>query len=231
MSNQPSVAAVAFSRRRFLAATMLGGVVPVSAFGKHLQETKKEEKMNPRLYTFIGSDTGEWKVVRVKKVIGEGLPKVERLALLHGQNPATERAGQWALHGVTSNERYVTRPEKLQLVATQEGLGRPQANCAALIPIRKNAKWWEMTQDERRAVFEPQSHHTAIGLKYLPAIARRLHHCRDLPTSEPFDFLTWFEFAERDAGRFDQLLTELRQTEEWQYVDREVEIRLIKDAR
>jgi len=46
-----------------------------------------------------------------------------------------------------------------------------------------------LTQDERRAVFEEQSHHTAIGLKYLPATARRLHHCRDLGTEEPFDFL------------------------------------------
>lgn len=87
-----------------------------------------------------------------------------------------------------------------------------------------------MTQDERRAIFENQSHHTATGLKYLPAIARRLHHCRDLPTSEPFDFLTWFEFAERDAKLFDQLLLELRQTEEWKYVEREVEIRLIKSS-
>ena len=187
--------------------------------------------MNPRLYTFAGGDTGEWKVTGVKEIIGEGLQKVERLAILHGRHPATERAGQWALHGVTSNERYVTRPEKLQLVAGQEGLGRPQANCAALIPIRKSARWWELTQDERRAIFENQSHHTATGLKYLPAIARRLHHCRDLSTSEPFDFLTWFEFAERDAKRFDQLLADLRGTEEWKYVDREVEIRLIKDLR
>lgn len=225
--NNPSFAAVACTRRHFLVASVLGGIVPVSALGKRLQANGKEEKMNPRLYSFVGSDTGEWKVVGMKAVSGEGLPKVERLALLSGQSAAT---GQWTLHGVTSNERYVTRPEKQQLVAQQEGLGRPQANCAVLIPLRKNAKWWEMTQDERRAVFENQSHHTATGLKYLPAIARRLHHCRDLPTSEPFDFLTWFEFAERDAKLFDQLLAELRQTEEWKYVDREVEIRLIKSA-
>lgn len=225
--NNPSFAAFAFSRRSFLVASVLGGIVPVSALGNRIQVNRKEEKMNPRLYSFVGGNTGGWKVVGMKAVSGEGLPKVERLAFLPGHSAAN---GQWTLHGVTSNERYVTKPEKQQLVAQQEGLGRPQANCAALIPIRKNARWWEMTQGERRAIFEMQSHHTATGLKYLPAIARRLHHCRDLPTSEPFDFLTWFEFSERDSKLFDQLLTELRQTEEWKYVEREVEIRLIKSA-
>ncbi|MDZ4852461.1 MAG: hypothetical protein SGI77_24495 [Pirellulaceae bacterium] len=44
-----------------------------------------------------------------------------------------------------------------------------------------------MTQDERRAIFEERSHHISIGLKYLPAIARRLHHCRDFSEPEPFD--------------------------------------------
>ena len=34
-----------------------------------------------------------------------------------------------------SNERYVTREEKEQLVAKQAGLDRPEATCAALIPI------------------------------------------------------------------------------------------------
>jgi hypothetical protein len=44
--------------------------------------------------------------------------------------------------------------------------------------------------------------------------------------SEPFDFLTWFEFAEGDIGAFDELVGRLRDSEEWQFVDREVEVRL-----
>ena len=63
-----------------------------------------------------------------------------------------------------------------------------------------------------------------LGLDYLPAIARRLAHGRD--RQEEFDFLTWFEFAPSDAGAFDELLERLRATEEWSYVEREVEIRL-----
>jgi chlorite dismutase len=128
------------------------------------------------------------------------------------------------LRGVTSNERYVERHERDALSAVQEPLGRDSARCASLIPISKSDEWWGLTQDERRAIFEDRSHHIASGLEYLPAVARRLHHCRDL--GEQFDFLTWFEFAPDAAGRFDELLGRLRATEEWAYVVREVEIRL-----
>jgi chlorite dismutase len=86
--------------------------------------------------------------------------------------------------------------------------------------------WWKLAQDERRKIFEEQSRHIQIGLKYLPAIARRLYHCRDL--NEPFDFLTWFEFAPNDSDAFEVLVSELRKTKEWKYIDREVEIRLTK---
>ena len=60
-------------------------------------------------------------------------------------------------------------------------------------------------------------------MSYLPAIARRLHHARDL--GEPFDFLTWFEYAPEHADAFEALVAELRASEEWRYVEREVDIR------
>ncbi len=128
------------------------------------------------------------------------------------------------LRGTTSNERYVERPERAALVAGQPALGRLEATCAALIPVRKSPAWWDLTQDERRVVLEDRSHHIATGLEYLPAVARRLHHGRDL--GEEFDFLTWFEFAPSDADAFEELVGRLRATEEWAYVDREVDIRL-----
>jgi hypothetical protein len=108
--------------------------------------------------------------------------------------------------------------------AARRPLGAPASRCAALIPITKSAAWWELAQDERRAIFEQRSAHIALGLNYLPAIARRLYHGRDL--GEPFDFLTWFEFSEADAGAFDDLVGRLRESEEWRYVIREVEVRV-----
>ena len=132
----------------------------------------------------------------------------------------------WALRGVTSNERYVTRTEHETLGARQPPLGRPDATQAALIPIRKSDAWWALSQDERRFVFEEQSHHIAIGLEYLPGVARRLHHCRDL--GEPFDFLTWFEYAPSYTTAFEELVARLRRAEEWSFVEREVDIRLAR---
>ena len=160
----------------------------------------------------------------MQTVIGEGLPPAERLAVVEG--PATEatRDGHWILRGVTSNTRYTNRAEVGALVSKQAGLMRPEAVCAALIPIRKTAAWWDLAQDERRAIFEEQSRHIGIGLDYLPAVARRLHHSREL--GEPFDFLTWFEYAPDHADAFEEMVRRLRDTPEWRFVDREIDIRL-----
>lgn len=186
--------------------------------------------MSTRLFQFVGGNTGLWRVVEVKTLMGEPLLEVSRLDVVSGPKPESSFDAGWVLRGITSNERYVEREEKNTLVDKQQGLGRPEATCAALIPIRKNAAWWALTQDERRRIFEEQSKHIKIGLQYLPAIARRLHHCRDLSENEAFDFLTWFEFAPAHENDFNQMLAELRVTDEWKYIDREVDIRLVRES-
>jgi len=177
------------------------------------------------LVAFAGVDSGRWSVERIEAVRGDPLPPAACLSVLEGS--AAARAPEeaiWILRGVTSNERYVTRREHDELVARQEPLGRPESMCAALIPIKKSEAWWDLAQDERRRIFEESSRHVATGIEYLPEVARRLHHGRDL--GEPFDFLTWFEFAPEDAAGFEELVQRLRATEEWAYVEREVDIRL-----
>jgi hypothetical protein len=47
---------------------------------------------------------------------------------------------------------------------------------------------------------------------------------------EPFDFLTWFEYAPEHAEAFEELVTYLRESEEWRYVEREVDIRVVREA-
>jgi len=219
------------SRRTFLTdAVAVGGVAAldcgITASGA--EPEKGNGAMNPRLFTFVGGKMGQWSVVSVKAVLCDPLPGVERVDIVTGFVPALPEGGKWMLRGVTSNDRYVTRDEKDRLIAKQAALGHPEATQMALIPIRKNAKWWALTQDERRALFEEKSKHVTIGLKYLPGVARRLHHCRDLGDSEPFDFLTLFDFAKTDAKAFDDMVAELRDTEEWKFVEREVDIRLVR---
>ena len=106
----------------------------------------------------------------------------------------------------------------------REALG----NTGSLIPVRKSSAWWDLPQDERRAIFQERSHHIQTGLEYLPAVARRLYHCREL--GEPFDFLTWFEYSPNHTRSFEELVERLRRTEEWRFVEREVDIRLAMEV-
>jgi chlorite dismutase len=167
-------------------------------------------------------------VIATKSLVGDPFPGAARLDVVSGVAAGTTQNAAWVLRGVTSNTRYVTATERAALVAKQVDVGRSEATRAALIPIRKTAAWWDLPQDERRRILEESSRHITIGLKYLPAIARRLHHCRDLGSHEPFDFLTWFDYAPEHAQAFEELAGELRATEEWKFVDREVDIRLAR---
>jgi Chlorite dismutase len=179
--------------------------------------------MNNR-YSFIGGKQGAWRVADVRGILGSGLAHVERVNVVNDAIAELPLNSSWMLQSFTSNIRYAKRNELTTLQAVQPVLNRSEAVSAVLIPIKKSARWWEMAQDERRAIFEEESHHTAVGLDYLPGVARRLLHCRDL--GEPFDFLTWFEFAPEYTNAFDELLVRMRASKEWEYVEREVEVRL-----
>lgn len=176
-------------------------------------------------FSFRGDDQGSWRVVRMDTIRGKGLPPVERIEIVNGEAAA---GGAWVLRGAVSNIRYAASAEIATLTAVQAPIGRPEATRAALIPIRKSPAWWDLAQDDRRAIFEETSHHTAIGLDYLPPVARRWHHSRDF--GEPFDFMTLFEYAPEHAPMFDQMVARLRATHEWTFIDREIDIRLERVA-
>jgi len=190
--------------------------------------TEKNDRYRPDMVPvrFAAGAGGSWRILTISAVRGDSLPHAARLDRSEGRTAADVPA-VWTVRGVTSHVRYVERPEKAALEAVQPVLGRVQAVRAALIPIRKTAGWWALPQDERREIFERRSQHIATGLRYLPAVARRLYHSREL--GEPFDFLTWFEYSEADAPAFEELVSRLRETEEWRYVDREVDVRLMRD--
>ena len=179
--------------------------------------------MDPLLVSFAGGDQGSWEVERIDAVRGDALPAVPFLAVVEGPDAALPAAA-WVLRGVTSNERYTSHAEQDSLRSSSPPLGREESTAAALIPISKSAEWWTLAQDERRAIFEDRSRHISTSLRYLPRIARRLHHGRDL--GEEFDFLTWFEYSPSDAAAFEELVGLLRASEEWSYVTREVDVRL-----
>lgn len=184
---------------------------------------------NPRATTFIGGNEGEWAVVSQRTLLRRPIAAVSRVAMVSGNGPAAPDAA-WILRGVATNDRYTTRDEKTSLLERQAPIGRPEAKRAALILLKKTPEWWAMTQDERRVIFEEQSHHIAIGLRNLPSVARRLLHCRDLESEAPFDFLGFLDFAPADEPAFDEMLSELRATKEWSYMEREIDIRLARNT-
>jgi hypothetical protein len=174
--------------------------------------------------TFVAKDSGQYEIERITAISGDELAYATHLTVHH--ELVSHPRGAWVLRGVTGHVRYVERVEKTALDAGSPPLARPEAKSAVLIPIRKSADWWALPQDERRAIFEQRSRHIADSMQYLPRIARRLYQAREL--GEHFDFLTWFEFAPEHTAAFDELLAMLRSREEWTYVEREVEIRLVR---
>lgn len=175
--------------------------------------------------TVFGGDHGNWKVTSQTLISGIALPLVSNLKICSlDENGSFGEL--WKLKGVISNVRYVEKTERDQLRSRQEGLNRPDSICAALLPIKKSQQWWEMTQDERREIFEQKSKHIEANLKYLPAIARQLYHSRDI--GEEFDFLTWFEFRQEDTNLFNDMINGFRETLEWKYVIGEIDFRLTK---
>lgn len=183
---------------------------------------------NSRATTFIGRKTGSMFVVSHTTLAGPPIALVNSVDMVAGIATDLPADAAWALHGVTSHDHYTTREEKTELISKQAPVGRTEATSAALILLRKNPEWWALTQDERRAILEADLHHIAIGMRYLPAVARRLLHCRDLADEAPFDFIGFLDFAPESQAAFDRMLEELRATKEWSFMDREIDIRLTK---
>jgi Chlorite dismutase len=167
---------------------------------------------------FRGGDHGPWRVVAHKTLCGPVIPAFAGLSI----DPDADGPAIWQARGFNSNLRYTAALERRELLANGAPPDRHN-QCAVLIPMSKNTAWWAMAQDERLAVYA-RSRHMRIGMAVLPAVFRKLYHCRDL--GEAFDFLTWFEFAPDDEPAFDAMLRQLRASEEWDYVNAESEIRL-----
>ena len=187
--------------------------------------------VNRRAATFIGGMSGAMSVVSQTTLSGQPIASVAAVEMIGGITRDVPVGSAWALYGVSTNARYTTETEQTELRRKQAKIGRPEATSAALILLRKREDWWTLAQDERRAILEEDSHHIAIGMRYLPAVARRLLHCRDLDEEAPFDFLGFLDYSPESEGKFNEMLDRLRATREWSFMDREIDIRLAKALR
>jgi hypothetical protein len=128
--------------------------------------------------------------------------------------------------GVVQHLLYTDAERRKELMAISAG---ERGTRAVLIPIAKNDAWWALAQDQRDRFFRPAPErpgHVEIGAQYARSIFRRLYQSRYQPGSE-WDFLTYFELEDADAGTFRELLAALRDpglNPEWGFVERETEI-------
>ena len=159
---------------------------------------------------FVAGFEGLWLIEGMTAPRGEPLPPAARLSVVEGA--AAEIAeGRWVLRGVVAGQGEDARADQLPL-------GRAEARCAALLAVRMSPAWWERAEEDRRAL--------SANIEHGPAISRRIHRARD--RDEPFDVLTWFEYAPDLQSEANEVVARLRDSEEWSYVEREVDIRVIR---
>jgi hypothetical protein len=96
--------------------------------------------MTSHLFSFVGGNTGRWRIATLAPVVGAPLESAPYLDIVEANITTLQPGTAWILRGVTSYERYVTSAEHHSLTDKQPSLDRPQATCAALIPVKKSAQ-------------------------------------------------------------------------------------------
>ncbi len=190
-----------------------------------------------------GSRPSHYRVRKVVPVLGEAptniangwnVVRVETSLPISIEQPSSP-SQVIQFYGVTQNLHYTSNAQRQELDRhSRPELEPSDHTTAVLIPIRKSEDWWELAQDERQVSFEKtEKHpgHTAIGLKYVDRVFRKLYHSHYLDVALGYDFLTYFEFEDIHEKDFTTLLADLRDTKanpEWAYVNHDFEIWMTK---
>ncbi len=119
-----------------------------------------------------------------------------------------------ALVGMTKPLNYITKEQSTELnkalfAATYQG---DPPRFAIVIPVKKNAEWWNKSNKDRLKEMET---HTQPTLAYLVSVKRKLYHSTGLDDS---DFITYFET--NDLGEFNNLALSLKEVPENLYQTR-----------
>ena len=113
-------------------------------------------------------------------------------------------------------------------VVQQPGAVAPNA---FLVPMSKTAEWWRKDWMERHTFFLPTyddqgrmrtEGHALVTEAGIPCLLRRTYRSAEQPAPEgAYDFLTYFECADRDVPTFHQVCAGLRdvaRNPEWRFV-------------
>ena len=117
--------------------------------------------------------------------------------------------GSTIFSGLTKKANYVPgMPDNLktELKIPSEPGPKPYV---IVIPIRKNAEWWLLPQEQRAAMMQE---HTEATVPYLKTVKRKLYHSSGL---DDLDFITYFETSKLED--FHSLVLALEKVKEFQY--------------
>lgn len=113
---------------------------------------------------------------------------------------------EYTISGVIKGLNYAPEfPDLLEKLKAGKYEGEPP-RYAIMIPIRKNAEWWNLSKEDRVAMMKE---HTLPTLAYLKTIKRKLYHATGL---SDVDFLTIFET--NNLVDFNNLVIALRMVRE-----------------
>lgn len=115
------------------------------------------------------------------------------------------------LVGMTKDLNYISKDKSPNLNAGLTGATYRDATprYAFVIPVKKNADWWNLTDEQRLKEMET---HTLPTLANLVNVKRKLYHSTGLDDT---DFITYFETA--DLGAFNNLMLALAKVPENKY--------------
>ena len=115
------------------------------------------------------------------------------------------------LVGMTKDLNYITKDKSPNLNAGLTGATYRDATprYAFVIPVKKNADWWNLTDEQR---LKEMDTHTLPTLANLVNVKRKLYHSTGLDDT---DFITYFETA--DLGAFNNLMLALAKVPENKY--------------
>lgn len=115
------------------------------------------------------------------------------------------------LVGMTKALNYITKDKSPNLNAGLTGATYSDATprYAFVIPVKKNADWWNLTDEQRLKEMET---HTLPTLANLVNVKRKLYESTGLDDT---DFITYFETA--DLGAFNNLMLALAKVPENKY--------------
>lgn len=115
------------------------------------------------------------------------------------------------LVGVTKGLNYITKDKSPNLNAGLTGAtySGEAPRYAFIIPVKKNADWWNLSDEQRLKEIET---HTLPTLANLVNVKRKLYHSTGLDDT---DFITYFETA--DLGAFNNLMLALAKVPENKY--------------